>query len=1081
MNTKLLSNISKSKLVVFGAAVLLMGGFFVFGNAVYASVPTTWTVNAGASTSTCAVSDNTCTTIQDAIGAANSGDTINVLAGNYSESVNVNKSVTLNSSGANITDSITIASSDVTIDGFDITNPTGSFGISATDQNNLNITNNTIHNIGSDPIYTSGSAQAIVIVSNAANVSNITISGNHISEIGNLGLMKGSGSDGSAKGIYIGNSGGLMDFDGVIISGNNITNIYADGTHTYASGGRGAYGILVNHDSHSGAGYGSTKNIKISNNTISNLDGLFSHAIGLEGNTPDAVVEMNTITNLTEHKQSLESSFDAFALRLEDNPSALTVTGTGNTLDSKPMILENTSIVVDPSVPNFTSTLYPEILLNNSYYYAGVNAFSKIQDAINAVSDNGTINVAAGTYDGFSVLNKSGITITGAGKSSTIILPSTLIDTGVAHKYTSDMKASVFVNNSTNVVIKDMTIESNDKTPGSGGPDAIVFWNASSGSISSCAITGIYTINGVQTGQGIAVDASGSQGVDLAINNCDISGFQKNGIDVINGNGATSGSTGSVNVTVTGGNLTGAGAIDVIAQNGMVLWNRGEGSVTGSVNGTTISGFNYAPSTDSASGILAYGGGVLSNVKNITFADNEYNLSTTAGSPDIDATNNYWSDANGPELSTLDGNITYSPWFTDSGMTTLRYTTTNDGTNASTTVSGDTTLTGTSTASGSVVVTADIHSGTVITGNTSWDGTLVAPTATTTTVTVSGYNTSVSSAIAIGSNDSDLSFDQPVKLTFAGQTGKLIGWYNHAGIFSEITSMCDSASASTVGGVALAANGSCKFDDGTNMIVWTRHFSTFVTYTKTAIPPSGGGGGGSSGGGGGGGGSMMLPILINASSPVSTTVGVPITVHITVTDQNGRTPSIQVSSLPAGMTFSTTTMDLTWTPTAVGSVSVTITANDLLTSATKTITLQAVSSVSTNNGQVLGVSTSAPQGQVLGVSAFNFTNNLNIGSQGDDVTELQNRLTQEGVYSGPITGYFGQLTFAGVKAYQAKHGISQVGTVGPMTRAQLNSSQVLGVSTVNMDALKTQIASLQAQLLILLQQLFQALQSKVSH
>ncbi|MDP3013122.1 MAG: peptidoglycan-binding domain-containing protein, partial [Candidatus Subteraquimicrobiales bacterium] len=68
-----------------------------------------------------------------------------------------------------------------------------------------------------------------------------------------------------------------------------------------------------------------------------------------------------------------------------------------------------------------------------------------------------------------------------------------------------------------------------------------------------------------------------------------------------------------------------------------------------------------------------------------------------------------------------------------------------------------------------------------------------------------------------------------------------------------------------------------------------------------------------------------------------------------------------------------------------------------------------------------------PAGQVLGAATFNFTANLQIGAKGDSVTELQKRLTAEGVYSGPITGYFGPLTSAGVKAYQNKYGISQTG------------------------------------------------------
>ncbi len=67
-----------------------------------------------------------------------------------------------------------------------------------------------------------------------------------------------------------------------------------------------------------------------------------------------------------------------------------------------------------------------------------------------------------------------------------------------------------------------------------------------------------------------------------------------------------------------------------------------------------------------------------------------------------------------------------------------------------------------------------------------------------------------------------------------------------------------------------------------------------------------------------------------------------------------------------------------------------------------------------------------------------FTQYLYNGSTGAQVTALQKRLTADGVYSGPITGTFGDLTEAGVKAYQKKHSLDQLGVVGPATRALLN-------------------------------------------
>ncbi len=77
-------------------------------------------------------------------------------------------------------------------------------------------------------------------------------------------------------------------------------------------------------------------------------------------------------------------------------------------------------------------------------------------------------------------------------------------------------------------------------------------------------------------------------------------------------------------------------------------------------------------------------------------------------------------------------------------------------------------------------------------------------------------------------------------------------------------------------------------------------------------------------------------------------------------------------------------------------------------------------------------------GEVLGTTTYKFIRNLRVGSRGEDVKELQNRLTLDGVYSGPITGYFGILTKGAVISYQNKYGINPVGIVGPITRNHLN-------------------------------------------
>jgi|GEM_PF-1253211 len=106
--------------------------------------------------------------------------------------------------------------------------------------------------------------------------------------------------------------------------------------------------------------------------------------------------------------------------------------------------------------------------------------------------------------------------------------------------------------------------------------------------------------------------------------------------------------------------------------------------------------------------------------------------------------------------------------------------------------------------------------------------------------------------------------------------------------------------------------------------------------------------------------------------------------------------------------------------------------------------------------------TPTPTGQVLGATTYNFTTRLAFGSTGEAVTALQNILTGNGFYSGPITGYFGALTRAAVKAFQSAKGIDPIGIVGPQTRAALNS--LSGGSMMSDSARQTLIAQLMQKL-----------------
>ncbi len=255
--------------------------------------------------------------IQSAIHRASNGDVIHVANGTY-QSININKGVILEankSSDAIIMGTtgniVTISADNVTVNYFTITNGgLNGAGIVSIDHSNLLIEHNNITDIGNTSADITG--RGIEIISTSKNVNSVSITKNLIYDI-TSGLRTGSTSM-SASGISIGwFTSGTKNITGLNIKDNTITDIIANkSTWTTATKGQGAYGILINHP---------TIDAQILNNNISNLHGLWSHAIGLEGNTPYANVSGNIISNLTDNK----SGTDAVGIHFEDNPSAGTV------------------------------------------------------------------------------------------------------------------------------------------------------------------------------------------------------------------------------------------------------------------------------------------------------------------------------------------------------------------------------------------------------------------------------------------------------------------------------------------------------------------------------------------------------------------------------------------------------------------------------------------------------------------------------------------------------------------------------------------------------------------------------------
>lgn len=136
-----------------------------------------------------------------------------------------------------------------------------------------------------------------------------------------------------------------------------------------------------------------------------------------------------------------------------------------------------------------------------------------------------------------------------------------------------------------------------------------------------------------------------------------------------------------------------------------------------------------------------------------------------------------------------------------------------------------------------------IPASTVVTSaDATWNGIIAAPTVTTVTLPdTSGQTKTLSTAIEVGFTDAKLSFDKAVRLLLPNQAGKRAGYIRTGIDFTEITNICAADNQTT--GDALAADGECKIDaaNGLDLVIWTKHFTKFASYTQTTNPPAGSG------------------------------------------------------------------------------------------------------------------------------------------------------------------------------------------------------------------------------------------------
>ncbi|MFU0823510.1 hypothetical protein [Clostridium sp.] len=166
-----------------------------------------------------------------------------------------------------------------------------------------------------------------------------------------------------------------------------------------------------------------------------------------------------------------------------------------------------------------------------------------------------------------------------------------------------DKKPIIYVTGAEDVNIKNLKVDGNSKVTVTDGFTGISLENAG-GTIEAVEVTNIKEKNltGNQHGWGIYVNNMDKALRKVNITKCTVTAYQKDGIHV-KGEGLTA--------NVIDNILMGAGATDVIAQNGIVF----EDKVIGKATGNTITKHNYIGDDDSA-GVLLDGAGAVEVSKN---------------------------------------------------------------------------------------------------------------------------------------------------------------------------------------------------------------------------------------------------------------------------------------------------------------------------------------------------------------------------------------------------------------------------------------------------------------------------------
>ncbi|MEW6028569.1 MAG: right-handed parallel beta-helix repeat-containing protein [Chloroflexota bacterium] len=553
-------------------------------------------------------------TIQTGVNLADPGGTVFVAAGTYYEAnITIDKSVTIVGDpgdasagpgpsapvidgGSSPGDAFLIDNgvSDVLIQGFEIQNYTSDDtgignGVSAWEASTSNITiqDNYFHDLGWNAVLV-GNDGAL------GDHTNWTLKNNIVEDYVAYGLELTNASDSSFEGnvIHANNS-----WTAILVvarrneSGITIRQNVIDGSIDDVSGSGRAAIYLLGWDIETPGVQLDT--VTLENNEISTT-GTKPHIL-VYGVTTGVVTNVTVRDNSFASLRNVAAHVDASANWWGDlSPSDNIIASTGP-VDYTPWLNSGADTSTDPGFQGDFS------VLNVDDDSPQTGSVGRIQEGVNLVTAS-TVNLAPGTYVEQVEITQP-VTLNGSGQGVTIIeSPTTLSEyfTTSANNY-----PIVYVHGTDNVTIRHLTVDgagkgnSNYRFVGIGYSDA-------GGMIDDVAILDVRDtpISGSQHGVGILASADTGTPRSLTINDSVLNDYQKNGM-VLTGVDLT--------VTVTDNTVTGAGAVNFIAQNGIQV----SGGATAEIEDNTVSGHSYTPFSWVSTGMLLYGAGPTNTSGNV--------------------------------------------------------------------------------------------------------------------------------------------------------------------------------------------------------------------------------------------------------------------------------------------------------------------------------------------------------------------------------------------------------------------------------------------------------------------------------